>query len=159
LVWGLHSGPLREALHRFKYKRDLGLADAFAELLIEVFQRAGEETDLVVPVPLGRKRQRERGFNQAAMLAAAFSGKLGIVYRPGAAKRIRETRSQVGLSVPQRRENVAGAFQADPKTISGKRVLLIDDVLTTGATLNACARALKDAGAAAVVALTLARAP
>jgi ComF family protein len=158
MVWGLHSGPLRSALHGFKYRRDLGLAEAFGVLLAETFTRAGEEVDMVVPVPLGKQRLKERGYNQAALLASAFSAVTGLDYRPCAAHRIRETRSQVGLSVEERQSNVSGAFSAQPEIVTGKRLLLIDDVMTTGATLNACALALKNAGAAAVASLTLARA-
>jgi ComF family protein len=159
LVWGLHAGPLRRALHRFKYKRDLGLAEIFGDLMAAVYEQVGQEVDLVVPVPLGKKRHRERGYNQAALLAAVVSAKLGISQKTSAVKRIRETESQVGLSIDRRRQNVAGAFRATPGLVAGKRVLLVDDVLTTGATLNACAQALKEAGAHMVITLTLARAP
>lgn len=159
LVWGLHSGPLRKALHQFKYRRDLGLADAFAQHLVSIYSVAKIGVDLVVPVPLGKKRYKERGYNQAALLASALSGRLGLRCRPKAAKRIKETKSQVGLDIDQRRENVAGAFWADDRLVSGKNILLIDDVLTTGATLDSCSQALKQAGAAKIVTLTLARAP
>ena len=158
-VWGLHAGPLRKALHSFKYKRDLGLADTFASLLEGIAADLSEPIDLVVPVPLGPKRERERGYNQAALLAAALCGRSGLPYSRSSVRRIRETRTQVGLSVGQRRENVRGAFGARPDLVSGKSVLLVDDVLTTGATLNACAEALKQAGAVRVIGLTLARAP
>jgi competence protein ComFC len=158
-VWGLHAGPLRKALHNYKYNRDLGLADAFAELLEGPLGGVGQQFDLVVPVPLGRKRKKERGYNQAALLAAALCGRMGFRHAPDGLQRVRETRSQVGLSVDQRKENVRGAFKAKTAVVSGKRVLLVDDVLTTGATLNACADALKQAGAVEVHAITLARAP
>lgn len=127
--------------------------------MVEKLERSCNDVELVVPVPLAPKRQRERGYNQAELLAHAIAGKLGIPFVPSAAKRIRETRSQVGLSIVQRRDNVAGAFWADPRHIDGKCVLLIDDVLTTGATLNACALALRHAGASKIVAMTVARAP
>jgi ComF family protein len=158
LVWGLHSGPLRKALHKFKYSRDLGLADAFAHHLASIYSEAQVEADLIVPVPLGRKRYQERGYNQASLLASALSGRLAIRCLPAAAKRIKETKSQVGLVIDQRRENVADAFWADERLVSDNRILLVDDVLTTGATLNSCSRALKQAGAAQIIALTLARA-
>jgi ComF family protein len=159
LVWGLHSGTLRNALHQFKYRRDLGLADAFAQHLASICTEAQVEVDLIVPVPLGKKRYQERGYNQAALLASALSGWMAIRCLSAAAKRIRETKSQVGLDIDERRENVADAFWADVRLVSGKSILLVDDVLTTGATLNSCSQALKQAGAAYVIALTLARAP
>jgi ComF family protein len=159
LVWGLHSGPLRNALHQFKYRRDLGLADAFAQHLASIYTKAQIDVDLIVPVPLGKKRHQERGYNQAGLLASALSGRLAIRCLHAAAKRILETKTQVGLDIDQRRENVAGAFWADARLVSGKRILLVDDVLTTGATLNSCSQALKQAGAGDVIAMTLARAP
>jgi ComF family protein len=159
LVWGLHTGPLRNSLHQFKYRRDLGLADAFAQHLAVMCRGAQVEAELIVPVPLAKKRYRVRGYNQAALLAAALSGRLAIRCLPAAVERIKETRSQVGLAIDQRRENVADAFRADSDLVSGKSILLVDDVLTTGATLNSCSHALKQAGAVHVIAVTLARAP
>jgi len=158
-VWGLHSGPLKKGLHRFKYQRDLGLADIFSELLIDVFLTTTLDLDMIVPVPLGTKRLRERGYNQAYLLADACAKRLGVDCKPRVLRRIRETRTQVGLSIVQRQQNVSGAFKAESNEVSAKRVLLIDDILTTGATLNACAEALKQAGAEHVFSLTLARAP
>jgi ComF family protein len=159
LAWGLHSGPLRKGLHRFKYQRDLGLAETFSGFLTGVFLEANQQVDLIVPVPLGRKRQKERGYNQAYLLASACAGRIGIPCRRTALKRVRETKSQVGLSIEQRHQNVAGAFKAVQREVQEKNILLIDDVLTTGATLNSCAEALKQAGAKQIISLTLARAP
>ena len=158
IVWGIHEGKIRKGLHRLKYQRDLGLADTFSALLTETYLDSQVYVDLIVPVPLGSKRLKERGYNQAQLLAFACAGKLGIRCLPSAIKRVRETKTQVGLSISQRHENVAGAFRADPRLVSGKIILLIDDVLTTGATLNSCAEALKQAGAEKVISLTLARA-
>jgi ComF family protein len=114
--------------------------------------------DLVVPIPLGVKRLRERGYNQAALLARPFALALQLPYRPRALKRIKETRTQVGLSIPQRRKNVEGAFEADPDIVSGKSVIVMDDVMTTGATLDEAGQALKQAGASQVVGFSLAKA-
>jgi ComF family protein len=114
--------------------------------------------DLVVPIPLGVKRLRERGYNQAGLLAHPFALALQLPYRPRALKRIKETRTQVGLSIPQRRKNVEGAFKADPDIVSGKSVIVMDDVMTTGATLDEAGQALKQAGASQVVGFSLAKA-
>lgn len=156
-AWGYHDGPLRQALHKLKYRRDLGLGEVLAKHMIEVANQNSLDVEVVVPVPLGRKRKRERGYNQAALLARPIAMGLGLPYRTAALKRIRETQSQVGLTIEQRRENVADAFQADPKLVSCRKVGLIDDVMTTGATLEASASALKQAGAVEISGLILAR--
>jgi len=133
---------------------------AFARWMV----RAGAELlatcDLVVPVPLHRWRLLRRRYNQAALLAQAVAGEIGARYEPRVLVRRRATPSQGGLNRAQRRRNVRGAF-ACPATradrLAGKRVALIDDVMTTGATVESCARALKRRGAAEVVVVTLAR--
>ena len=132
-----------------KYRGNLAQGDALAVHLLDVVQRDGFKADLVAPVPLARLRQRERGYNQAA---------LGVPYRPDVVARVRETPSQVGRSLASRRDNVADAFSARESRTSGRRVLLVDDVLTTGATLDAAAKALKQAGAVHVAAVVVSRA-
>jgi competence protein ComFC len=157
-IWGNHEGPLRKALHKLKYKRDLGLGDELSTFLIGIMKDNEIPGDLVVPVPLSTQRFRERGYNQAALLARPIAMALRIPYRPRALKRIRETRSQVGLSITQRQKNVEGAFSADPALVAGKSVILVDDVMTTGATINEAGKALKQAGADWVAGLILAKA-
>jgi ComF family protein len=116
--------------------------------------------DMLAPVPLHKKRLRQRGFNQALLLAAAIGQRFGIPLSCDNLVRVRYTRPQVELSAGERAANVAGAFALRrPAEAAGKSILLIDDVFTTGATLNECSRVLKEAGAASVTALTLARAP
>ena len=114
--------------------------------------------DLALPVPLHAKRQRRRGFNQAALLAAELSKIFGIPVAADDCVRVRDTRPQTGLRAAERRKNVARAFHVPfPQRVKSRRVLLIDDVLTTGATANSCASALLDAGAEGVWVTTLAR--
>jgi ComF family protein len=114
--------------------------------------------DLVTAVPIGTARKKERGYNQAALLALPLALGSGIPYSSKGLIKIRETRSQVGLNVQQRNENVFGVFRANSRLVNGKYVLVVDDVTTSGATMQACARALLEAGACGVYGLTLARA-
>jgi ComF family protein len=115
------------------------------------------EIDLIVPVPLDHIRRKQRGYNQAALLANPLSAGAGIPMSVNALRRVRKTCSQVGLSIEERMRNVHEAFSAADSIVNSQSVLLIDDVVTTGATLNACSVALKKAGAKFVCALTLAR--
>jgi ComF family protein len=141
-----------------KYQGDLSLGEFLARPLLHCLEEVNWAVDLVVPVPLSAARLAERGYNQAALLARPLALGSGLSFRPQALLRCRETRSQVGLSGKQRRENVAGAFLGNPQIVLGKKTLIVDDVTTSGATLEACAQALRTAGALEVVALTLARA-
>jgi ComF family protein len=153
-----HVAPLREAVHALKYEGVRALAAPLAGLLWAAWQPVHLPVDVVAPVPLHIKRVRQRGYNQAELLARAFCAASGLPYRPGELVRHRETRSQVGLTLEERRANVAEAFACRSDGFRGQRVLLVDDVLTTGATLAACAEALHAAGARAVYALTVTRA-
>jgi len=115
------------------------------------------DCDLVIPVPLHRARHRERGFNQSDVLAEGISEATSVPLARGALRRKRNTRDQTYLNALQRAENVKGAFAVEePDRIDGKKVILVDDVMTTGATLNECARTLCAAGALDVFAATLA---
>ncbi len=141
-----------------KYQRNVALGDALAPYLADFVRKLAWPVDLVVPVPLGKQRIKERGYNQVGLLAFPLSCLLNWNYSPRMLRRVRETRSQVGLSALERRANMAGAFTADPSLAFGKVILLVDDVATTGATLAACSEALLDVGAKKVYALTLAKA-
>ncbi len=157
------TGSVRKAVHHLKYRRDLALADVLAAQLLTLVLDAGWGLDGVLPVPLGKQRRKQRGYNQAALLAfpLAFPLALGLgkPYLGKALVRVRETRSQVGLSAAERRQNVAGAFLAPHShLVEGRTLLLVDDVMTTGATLDAAASALVVAGAREVYAVTVARA-
>ncbi len=153
------AGAVRKAVHQLKYHRDLALAETLAGALLLLVREMEWRVDVVLPVPLGKARHRERGYNQAALLAFPLALGLGVPYAGGALVRTRETRSQVNLSAEARRRNVAGAFGvARPAAVAGKAVLLVDDVMTTGATLDAASAALKSSGARRVFAVTVARA-
>ncbi len=155
------TGPTQKALHHLKYRHDAGLAETLAGLVATRLGRPGSlsPTTLVVPVPLSPERLRERGYNQAALLARVLADRWGYRFRPGALIRVRSTHSQVGLNRADRQRNVHGAFAAQRRVTVGRSVLLVDDTCTTGATLHDCARALKAAGAVAVHGLAIAQAP
>jgi ComF family protein len=153
-----YRGPLARALVRMKYRPSAEMAAVMGEWLGQVVRQAGWRSDLAVPVPLGRGRQRRRGYNQVALIASSLAGTLGIEFRPAALQRTRETPSQVGLDADARRRNVQSAFQARPQDVQDKSVCLVDDLMTTGATLAACAEALRLAGCRAVVGVTVGRA-
>ena len=136
----------------------MALGDALAVPISRFVDSLGWSFDVVVPVPLGEKRMKERGYNQVALIAKPLSLSLGRIYHQAALKRRRETKSQVGLSAVERRQNVHDAFIADSRIVRGKSVLLMDDVATTGATLSSGAEALLQAGASQVYAITVARA-
>jgi ComF family protein len=152
------AGPVREAVHRLKYGGDMGLGEAMGSAMTRSLLKLNWSLDLVTCVPLGLVRMKERGYNQASLLARPIALFFGLPYRVHLLKRWRETRSQVGLNMNERRDNMVDAFRADGRQVVGKSILVVDDVATSGATLNASARALLEAGAAHVYAFTLARA-
>lgn len=156
--WAVFEGPIRLALHTLKYRRNVALGDTLAPYLVEYVRKLDWRVDMVVPVPLGRQRMKERGYNQVGLLARPFSSIQNWHYSSKVLGRVRETRSQVGLSMKERKENISGAFCADPALASGKAILVMDDIVTSGATLAACSDALVKAGAKTVYGLTLVRA-
>ncbi len=133
------------------------MGEALAAQMIPFVESLNWKADIFIPTPLSAKRLKERGYNQVAMVAKPLSLALGLPYAPQALARRKETRSQVGLSHQERKENTRGAFWA-AGDVRGKNVLLLDDVATTGSTLSAAAEALLTAGAREVYALTVARA-
>lgn len=156
--WGRYNGTLRQAIHRLKYNHDLGLAETLSRQLIKRLKDLSWPVDLITAVPLSVKRISERGYNQSDLLAQPLALAQRVPFLPKAVFRTRETVSQVGLTAKERHENVRNAFAAQPQWVHGKSVLLIDDVATTGATLNYCSTALLQSGASSVYCLTLARA-
>ena len=155
-----YEGKLRSLVQCLKYEGFRPLAKPLAGYLQGVLERLeGSNWDFVLPIPLHSRRQRQRGFNQAELLAGRLAKLSGIPMAAGDCVRVRETRPQTGLRAAERRRNVAGAFDVPrPQRVKGRRLLLVDDVLTTGATADACARALLEADAAGVWVITLARA-
>ena len=155
----LYGGAVREALHAFKFSGKTALAAPLGDLLHDACALGLPlAPHLVVPVPLHRGRERERGFNQAALLAGRVARRLGAPVATRVLCRVRSTRAQADLSGVERRTNVRGAFAVRDRAVLAERhVLLVDDVLTTGATVSECARVLIDAGALTVGALTVAR--
>ena len=154
--YGFYEGELRALLHLFKYGRVQTLAKPLGRLLALALPRE-ESFDAIVPMPLHWRKRWQRGFNQADLLAHEISRRTHTPVR-NVLRRVRFTATQAGLTNAKRRKNVSGAFR--PKgdhALRGQRVLLVDDVMTTGSTAAACARALKMAGAGHVVLLTVAR--
>jgi ComF family protein len=152
------EGALREAIHHLKYKRRTELVRPLGNLMATYWQQHPMPADVVVPVPLHATRLRERGYNQAALLARELARQADLAVNEQTLARKRATAPQVELDAKQRRENVHDAFCCCDGSLAGRRVLLVDDVCTTGATLEACAIALRESGARSVQALTLARA-
>lgn len=155
---GAYEGVLREAIQLFKYRGQTALAESLARKMARVATRFSR-VDVLVPVPLDTFRLRERQFNQSLLLCDALARRNGLPVVPAALERIRPTAPQTGLSPVARRRNVRGAFRVRrPDRINGRNILLIDDVFTTGATVNECARVLKREGAESVTVLSAARA-
>jgi ComF family protein len=155
LVAGRYGPPLSTAIQRFKYGGRPELARPLARLLLPALEGlAGPLT--LVPVPLHARRLASRGYNQAALLAGELSSHTGFAHRPRLLKRAREMEHQVGKSRNQRRENAAGAFALRQPTRA--RVVLVDDVITTGSTVRACAQALANGNIELTAVVALARA-
>lgn len=159
--YAIYEGALIRAIVLLKFEEMTPLGHWFGERLAELVRRGEEElaADVVVPVPLHRQRQRERGYNQADLIARPLARRLGLPCRPVLLVRTKPRPDKLHLSLEERWSSVRGAFAAKPGSrVDNLRVLLVDDVMTTGATLDACARALRQAGARTVIGLTVARA-
>lgn len=160
-VAAAYAGAARTAVLALKYGGQPRVAAFLAPLMMAPFQCDIHIADMVVPVPLHVGRKRDRGYNQAEMLARAFASLQGLHVRTDIPRRTRATEAQARLSRDERRQNVAGAFAltstAAAAAVKGKRILLVDDVTTTGSTLDAAAQPLRNAGAASVWGLAFAR--
>jgi ComF family protein len=156
---GAYSEPLKEIIHALKYSGERAAALPLAEILVEALREAphAEFAEVVVPVPLHISRLKKRTFNQSALIARLAARRLELPFAEPLV-RTRATASQTELSHAARRRNVKDAFAvARPAAVKGRQVLLVDDVITTGATASECARALRAAGAARVYAASVAR--
>lgn len=152
------EGVVRTAVHDLKYRRIRSRAEMLADLMLCALDARPLALDVLVPVPLAPGRRRTRGFNQSELIAAALGRRLGVAVAADALERVRETPRQVGRSAVERETNIAGAFVCRaPELVVRQRVGIVDDVMTTGATLTACAEALRMAGARQVYGIVVAR--
>jgi ComF family protein len=155
---GPYEGLLGELVRDYKFNGRLGLGRLLSSLLEDLLSHSGlTGAELLAPVPLHPRRLAQRGFNQSLELARPLAAKLGARLAPGALTRIRHTVPQTRLTGRRRRANLKGAFEADRELVAGRKVLLLDDIMTTGGTLMECARTLKRARAEEVAVLVLAR--
>lgn len=155
--FGYYSGPLKDAIVSLKYHRNIGLGYFFAPALYEIIIHEKWVIDMITAIPLSSSRKKDRGYNQAEILAKPIARKMNLPYSEKLVYRKKQTSSQVGLSVKERQFNMKDAFKADPQVVKDKNILLVDDVATTGATMDACAKALLEAGCRKVYGLTLAK--
>ena len=153
-----YSGRVTQALLHLKYHPDRQLAAVMGAWLGELYGREGWGAEVIVPVPLSKQRAQKRGFNQAALLADALSSRIDLPVDKRSLRRVEDTRSQVGLDPHERWENVEHVFEVGSQSLADMDVLIVDDLFTTGATMSACAVAIRASGARSVSGITVARA-
>lgn len=151
-------GPVRYAIHELKYSGRIHWSRPMLKWFMQGDEREIQNVDIIIPVPLHAVRERERGFNQARLLADGIGRARGLAVSGRALVRVRSTETQTHLNRRERLKNLLGAFRVEhPFDVEGRKILLVDDVLTTGSTASECARVLKEAGATSVLVFTLAR--
>jgi|WetSurMetagenome_2_1015567.scaffolds.fasta_scaffold21140_7 competence protein ComFC len=153
----VYQDEIRNALHRLKYSNDLGVGEIMGQKCANYLNFLDWDVDLIIPVPLGKRRRRERGYNQSALIAFPLALIMKIPYSSKALFRKKETVTQIDFKAEERKLNVKDAFSANSTIINGKSVLIIDDVITTGSTMDACAAELINSGARNVYGLSVAR--
>lgn len=156
--YALYRAPLIKAILELKYRPNQALGRVMADWLASMYRPLGWQAELVAPVPLSVARQRQRGYNQVELISSPLAEALNLPHYRNALKRVRDTGSQVGRDYTARMTNVEGAFKANPEYCDRKVILLVDDLVTTGATVRACSAACFAAGAADVFALTVGQA-
>jgi len=154
----LFAGAVPDMIHQLKYNGRFALAEPLGDLMATAWPQWEAHTDLVIGIPLHPDRKRKRGYNQSDLLASHFGRRVGLPEDHLALQRVRNTPPQVGLNAADRQTNMTNAFYAERDKVAGKDILLVDDVCTTGSTLQAAAQALLDAGAKRVSGYCLARA-
>lgn len=157
-----YRSPIREKILEYKFKHCTAYGDIFAKYMYIYYSSVTDEEDypdIIIPVPLSKERFKERGYNQSELLSEPLAQMLGICHNTKSLIRIRNTVKQSELPPRERSANIANAFSADSAELTGKSILLIDDIYTTGSTVKECARTLTDAGARKVCVFTLARQP
>ena len=152
------DNPIRVGIHRLKYRNHKAVASSLSQILAEAYAKYQLTCDVVVPVPLHPSRYKERGYNQSELLTKPLGELLNLPVNTRTLHRTQKTKSQMTLGANERRKNVANAFECTDSQLSSLSVLLIDDVCTTGSTLDSCAVALKETGVKSVWGLTLAKA-
>ncbi len=152
----LYEGIIREAIHQLKFSGNLSLANLFSKMLYSVYLYENRQVDLLTAVPLSKNKLNERGFNQSVWIGKPLAARIGVPFKANALIKMKDTEPQVGLNRAQRQGNLKGAFLAEPKLVNGKSVFIVDDVMTTGATFQACAEALLAGGAKEVYCLSVA---
>lgn len=157
ISWAHYESSVRNSIHSLKYRNNLALGYFFAMKPLPKVIEASWSIDLVTPVPLSKSHFKERGYNQAALISHPLARGLGVRHETKALQRIRETSTQTKLSAEQRFLNVEGAFSGNPAKLNNKTVLLVDDVITTGATMVNCTKALLTSGASKVYCISVAR--
>jgi len=155
--WAEYGGVLRTAIHELKYKNNVGLGDFFADPLIKILERKNWEFDIVIPVPLSKERRKERSYNQSALISRPIARYFNKKYLPKALVRMKDTGSQIDRNKQERNLFLEDAFWGNPAKLKGRRVLLVDDIITTGATINHCSAALLKAGAINVSVISIAK--
>lgn len=152
------DNPIRPAIHFLKYRNHRAVASILSKILVDAYRCYDLEAEVIVPVPLHDSRFKERGYNQSELLVSEIAAFFDLPVNTDTLQRVRKTESQMKLGIDQRHQNVLNAFVCRSRKLVGQKVLLVDDVCTTGSTLDACAVALKEGGVASVWGLTLARA-
>lgn len=155
----LYEGPVSAMIRKLKYHNAMDLAPILADLLADYWKEVRWTADVIIPVPLSAGRQMQRGYNQSELIAKAFGKTVGIPCDTRALMKQRDTAQQARLNAEERHANLKGAFAAEPQLVTGKQILLLDDVMTTGSTFSECSDVLLRSGAQSVFCLSVATTP